>query len=191
MWTLLVEVPDVDAEDVLELAATEDQQPVEALPPHAADPAFGVGVRVRRLDRRPDDLDAFTAKTPSKARLNFVSRSWIKKRGRSPRSSRSMSRLRACWLIQAVSGVLVQATYSTRRVPIETKNKTYTRRNQTVSTVNKSQARIVCPCWRRNDRQLETTRSGAGGMTARASTFRTSVAETVIPSLRNSPTIRT
>ena len=44
---LLVEVADVDAENVLELAATEDQEPVETLPAHAADPAFGVGVRVR------------------------------------------------------------------------------------------------------------------------------------------------
>src|SRR6266571_3445519 len=61
VWTLLIEVADVDAEDVLELAATEDQEPVEALPAHAADPAFGVGVRVRRLDRRSDDLDAFAA----------------------------------------------------------------------------------------------------------------------------------
>src|SRR6266545_7267797 len=46
---------------MLELAATEDQEPVEALPAHAADPAFGVGVRVRRLDRRSHDLDAFAA----------------------------------------------------------------------------------------------------------------------------------
>jgi hypothetical protein len=33
VWTLLVEVADVDAEDVLELAATKDQAPVEALLP--------------------------------------------------------------------------------------------------------------------------------------------------------------
>src|SRR6266545_1947830 len=61
VWTLLVEVADVDAEGVLELAATEDQKPVEAFPAHAADPPFGVGVRVRRLDRRSHDLDAFAA----------------------------------------------------------------------------------------------------------------------------------
>jgi hypothetical protein len=90
-----------------------------------------------------------------------------------------------------LSGLLVQAAYSTRRVPIETKNSTYKRCSQTVSTVNKSHATIVCRCWRRNDRQLEPARSGAGGMPARASTLRTSVAETLIPSLRNSPTIRT
>jgi hypothetical protein len=32
------------------LAAAEDEQPVEALASDAADPALGVGVRVRRLD---------------------------------------------------------------------------------------------------------------------------------------------
>src|SRR5262249_12996217 len=46
----------------------------------------------------------------SNARLNFVSRSWIRKRGRWLRSSRSIRRLRACCVIQAVSGLLVQAT---------------------------------------------------------------------------------
>jgi len=35
-------VADVDAEDVLELAATEDQEPVEAFPPYARDPALDV-----------------------------------------------------------------------------------------------------------------------------------------------------
>ena len=37
VWTLLVEVADVDAEDVFELAAAEDQQPVKALPACASD----------------------------------------------------------------------------------------------------------------------------------------------------------
>jgi hypothetical protein len=44
------------------MAAAEDQQPVEALTAHAAGPpALGVRVRVRRLDRRADDLDLFAA----------------------------------------------------------------------------------------------------------------------------------
>ena len=128
---------------------------------------------------------------PSKARLNFVSRSWIRKRTRLPRSSRSISRLRACWAIHAALGLLVQARYSTLRVPIETKNNTYSRRSQTVSTVKKSHASTVSACSRRNERQLGPARSGVGGIPARASTFRTSVAETLIPSLRSSPTIRT
>src|SRR3954453_14945238 len=95
---------------------------------------------------------AWLAKIVSKARLNFVSRSWIKNRGSPPRSTRSISKLRGCCVIQAASGLRVQATYSTIRVPIETRNSTYSRRSQTVSTVKKPQARIVFLCWRRNDR---------------------------------------
>jgi hypothetical protein len=53
---LLVEVADVDAEEVLEVAAAEDQQAVEALPARAADPALRVSVR--GLDGRPDHRDA-------------------------------------------------------------------------------------------------------------------------------------
>jgi hypothetical protein len=191
VWTLLVEVAGVHAEDVLELTATEDQKPVEALSADAADPALGVCVRVRRLDRCSHDVDAFAVEDAVEGAADFVSRSWMRKRGRGPRSSRSINRFRACWIIHKVSGLLVQATYATRRVPIETKNKTYSRRCQTVSTVNRSQARIEFPCWRRKVRQLEAARSGAGGTPARWSTFRTSVADTVIPSLRNSPTMRT
>ncbi len=48
---------DIDAEDVFELAAADDQQPVEALAADAADPSLHVGIRVRRLDGSADDLD--------------------------------------------------------------------------------------------------------------------------------------
>jgi hypothetical protein len=41
----------------------------------------------------------------SNARLNFVSRSWITKRGRWLRSSRSISRLRACGIIPGRVGI--------------------------------------------------------------------------------------
>jgi hypothetical protein len=58
--SLLVVVPDVDAEDMLELAAAEDQEPVEAFAADAADPAFHVGVGVWRPDGRADDLDVLT-----------------------------------------------------------------------------------------------------------------------------------
>jgi hypothetical protein len=44
-----VVVTGVDAKHVLELAAAEDEQQVEALAAHAADPALGVCVRVRRV----------------------------------------------------------------------------------------------------------------------------------------------
>jgi len=51
----------VDLDDALELAAAEDQQPVEALAAQSADPALGVRSRPRCLHRRFDDTDAFGA----------------------------------------------------------------------------------------------------------------------------------
>jgi hypothetical protein len=57
VWTLLVEVADVDAENVLELTAAEDQQPVKALPAHAADPPFGVVWGAKTPFTRLDQCD--------------------------------------------------------------------------------------------------------------------------------------
>jgi hypothetical protein len=49
----------VDPKHVLELAPAEDEQAVEALATHAADPTLGVGVRVRRLHGCADHSDSF------------------------------------------------------------------------------------------------------------------------------------
>jgi hypothetical protein len=54
-----VVVAHVDAENVLELAAAENQEPVETFAADAADPALDVRVRVRRPHRRSDDPDPF------------------------------------------------------------------------------------------------------------------------------------
>jgi hypothetical protein len=51
-------MPAVDAEDVLQMSATEDENPIETVGAECANPAFGVGVRVRGLDRRSNHLDA-------------------------------------------------------------------------------------------------------------------------------------
>jgi hypothetical protein len=54
-----VVVVDVDREDEVELAAVDDQDPVEELPAEAADPSLGDRVRSGRADRGAHDLDAF------------------------------------------------------------------------------------------------------------------------------------
>lgn len=46
------------AEDDSQVSFAGDEDPVGALAPYGAYPAFGEGVRPRRLPRRPDDLDA-------------------------------------------------------------------------------------------------------------------------------------
>ena len=58
---LAVVVGHVDAEHVFEVAAAEDQQPVETLASDGADEPLGVGVRLRRADRCSDDPDPFAA----------------------------------------------------------------------------------------------------------------------------------
>ncbi len=52
----------INTKHVLELAAAEDEQSVEALATHAADPALGVCVRVRRLHGCADHGDPFALK---------------------------------------------------------------------------------------------------------------------------------
>src|SRR5919201_3578060 len=58
MWPVLVVVVAVDADHMLEVAAAEDEDSIEAVGADRADPALGEGVRVRRLDGRADHLDA-------------------------------------------------------------------------------------------------------------------------------------
>ena len=59
MWPVGVVVLYVDAQDMLELTAARDQDPVEAVAADGADPALGERVRVRRPKWGADDLDAF------------------------------------------------------------------------------------------------------------------------------------
>src|SRR6266511_4410467 len=173
---------------MLEVAATEDQEPVETLPAHAADPAFGVGVRVRRLDRRSHDLDAFAAEDAVEGAAEL--RVAVVNQKARPRAAVVDVHQQVPRLLGHPGRIRLARTGDVF-VSIGKKNSTYSRLTPTVSTVNKTLAMIVFACWRRKERQLEAARAGAGGMPARASTLRTSVAETVIPSLRNSPTIRT
>ena len=58
---VLVVVLDVLAQDAFDVAAVEDQQPVQALGADGSDEPFGDGVRLRRSCRRLDDPDAVRA----------------------------------------------------------------------------------------------------------------------------------
>ena len=50
---------DEDAENMLQVAAVQDQKPVEALAADGADEALGERVRLRRAHRRLHDLNVF------------------------------------------------------------------------------------------------------------------------------------
>jgi hypothetical protein len=65
------------------------------------------------------------------------------------RSASTKSRLRACWVTQALLGLAVTPARWTRRVSCSKKNGTQSRPSQTVSTVKKSQARMPAAWWRR------------------------------------------
>jgi hypothetical protein len=55
MRPVLVVVAAVGAEHVLEVAAAEDEDPVEAVGANGADPTLGEGIRVRDLNWCADD----------------------------------------------------------------------------------------------------------------------------------------
>jgi hypothetical protein len=56
VWTMPVVVLDVDTKDLLQMAAPNDQQPIQALGADGADPPFCVGVRCRRPHGRHQHL---------------------------------------------------------------------------------------------------------------------------------------
>jgi hypothetical protein len=94
MWPMLVVMAGIDAKHVLELPPAEDEQAVEALTTHAADPALGVGVRVRRLHGRADHRNPFAFEdviaTATELRVAIVNEEaesgrWL--RGREPERS--------------------------------------------------------------------------------------------------------
>jgi hypothetical protein len=61
MRAVPVVVREVPGEDLLEMTAIEDEEPVEALPADAADEALGERVRPRRPSGRLDDPGALDA----------------------------------------------------------------------------------------------------------------------------------
>ena len=82
LWRLLPKRPvrtvsvvmlDVDAEDLLEVAAADDQQPVQALRTDGAHPALRVGVRLGRSDGVTSTSPPSEPNTSSKLRQNFAS----------------------------------------------------------------------------------------------------------------------
>src|SRR5215475_7543345 len=133
---------DVDAQDTFKLPAAADEEPVEAVTSDGADPAFGERVCLRRAKRSADDLDALAAETSSKACVNLLSRSWIRKRAGVARSESDQASCRACWVVQPPSGLAEQPAKWTRRLLSSRKKSTYRRPSQSVSTVRRNRRRL-------------------------------------------------
>jgi hypothetical protein len=114
VWALAVVVVDVDAQGAVELALSENQQPVQAFASRGPHEAFGVRVGLRRAERRSDNVDAFGAEDLVKAGDEFRVAVAIRKLT----SSRAPEwlRLRACWVTRWPSGLVVVPARWTRRV---------------------------------------------------------------------------
>jgi hypothetical protein len=61
MRAMAVVVLHVGPEHAVEMPASEDEHPVQALRPDGSDPSLGEGVRVRSADRGEDHLGSFRA----------------------------------------------------------------------------------------------------------------------------------
>jgi hypothetical protein len=181
----------IGAEDLAQVGLIPDQDPVQALSPDGAHPAFGGGDRARRSGRDLQDLDAGGGERVE-VRVNLVSRSRTRKRNLLVWSSRSISRLRAVWVTHAPVGCPVRPIRCTRRESTAMANRTYSLLRVTVSTLMKSIATLPAAWARRNSTQVGPLllRRGAGPSPWRRRIVRTDDAGTVTPSLRASPTIR-
>src|SRR5262245_53059069 len=181
-----VVVPYVDAENVLELAAADDQEPVEALAADAADPALDVRVGVRRPNRRADAPDAFAGEDGIE-RGGELAVAVVDKEAHLAAALVEVDQ-QVARLLQHPSGVWVPRAGEVLDAATAGREKDEHVQAPKADRVDgrKSQARIDSPCWRRKARQLCRSRRGAGGMPASASTLRTSVAKTSMPSLRSS-----
>jgi hypothetical protein len=115
VWTLLVEVAHVDAETCSSWRRPKNSSPVKALPVHAADPALPVSVRVRRLDGSPDHRDAIAAEDGVEGAAELP----VTIVGQEPWPLLTVveiiSRLRACWVIHAVSGLRARDVFADSR----------------------------------------------------------------------------
>jgi hypothetical protein len=94
----------------------DDQKTVEEFAADGADEAFGDRVRSRARTGVVMILTLMAVKTASKAAVNLLSRSRVRNAKCRWASSRSMTRLRACWVSQAPVGCAVTPRMCTRRV---------------------------------------------------------------------------
>jgi hypothetical protein len=123
--SLLVIVADIAAQQPPQMALAKHQRPVQALHLHGLDPPLGVGVRLRRPNRRAQHLSSL-AEHLVEERVNLAS--WSRSRNRidNCRSFSSIVAFLACWVTQAESGLAVTPTATTRLVLSWMKNNTPT-----------------------------------------------------------------
>jgi hypothetical protein len=113
---MLVVMAGIDPKHVLELPSAEDEQPVEALASHAADPALGVCVPVGCPNGRADHGQSLAQEDLIEAAAELRVTVVDEEAERPLAIIQVISRLRACWATQAPVGFGVRATNSIRRL---------------------------------------------------------------------------
>jgi hypothetical protein len=114
--TMAVVVLDLKLQDAKKLPPPGDQKVVQALLAYGANPALGDGVGVGgRIGVRMTSAPT-ACQMSSKARVNLLSRSWIRTRTAVASFSRVTRRLRACWATYAPVGLAVTPASCTRRL---------------------------------------------------------------------------
>ena len=107
MWPPAVVVGAVPGKDGPQVSLAEDQDAVSELGSGGQDESFGEAVCSWRSRWDLDCVDPAPARTASNELVNYPARSRTRNRKVVARSSRSISRLRACWVVQAPVGWLV------------------------------------------------------------------------------------
>lgn len=122
MWPLAVVMVDVDAKHAFEVTAVEDQQRVETLGTHGPDEALRDRVRLRRPHGSLHGPDAFALEDlVERAAVLTVP---VADQEADALFRMSRPRFRACWVIQAPFGFLVQPASQTRRLSCAMKKNT-------------------------------------------------------------------
>src|SRR5262245_23904786 len=116
---------DEDGQHALEMPRVQNQEPVQTLRPSRPHEAFRDPIRLRRLDRRPNNPRALGLKNGTKPDVNVRSLSRIRNRIGSARSASVQATCRACCVTHSLSGCAVQPARCTRRLAISMKNNTY------------------------------------------------------------------
>src|SRR5215207_689268 len=127
MRSVFVVVRRVLAQHRREVSAAEDQEPVEAFAAGASDPALGVRPRLWRAHRRFDHADAFGAEDLVELTRELAVAVAVTDQNPRPTGAvvvGCISRLRACWVTQRPSGLVVIPARWTRRLASSMKNRT-------------------------------------------------------------------
>jgi hypothetical protein len=145
---VVIEVTHVPVKNNSGVSLVVDQESVGALGADAPNEPFRVAVRLGRPRRDRDHGDAFRGQDGIKGGGEFgvPVADRIRKRKVLMRSPRSISRLRAAWVVQAAVGWAVTPRRRTLRVRTSMTNRTYKGRSATVSRVKKSVANSPEAC---------------------------------------------